>query len=323
MGMPPKRFLIALLVLLCSAPLVRGQLSEDYRFQGKVIDQHGKPIPTVRVTLHDSRTGTRLVFETDEDGTFDRRMIPLGVYDLTVEKPGYVPYLEHFDWSADSPQTVIKIAQIVLESEADRARKALGEKAAKLYEDAYAALVANDFQTARKKAEALLELGAGDYEYAVRFVIARSQAMQGEVDLAKAEYGRVLGLKPDLFEAHFDLAGLYERQGKTDDALREYRRAGEINPTDAETQYDLGVIYMKEKQDYEQARVHLAEALKLDPNHVQAIKALGLLNLWSAKPDVAEGMRLLKRYLELQPQAPDTAEIREILESFEPAAPTK
>jgi len=315
--MSAKRFLVALLILLGSAPLAWGQLSEDYRFQGKVLDQHGKPIPGVHLMLHDARRGTRIEFQSNDDGTFDRRMIPMGVYELTVEKAGYVPYLEHFDWSAAAPQTIIKIAQIVLESEADRTRKALGEKAAKLYEGAYAALVASDFPAARRDAEALLELGAGDYEYAVRFVIARSRAMQGEVDSAMAEYGRVLRLKPDLFEAHFDLAGLYEKLRKTDDALREYCRAAEINPVDAETQYDLGVIYMKEKQDYTQAQVHLAEALRLDANHVQATKALGLLNLWSAKPDIPEGVRLLKRYLELQPQAPDSTQIREILKSFE------
>jgi tetratricopeptide (TPR) repeat protein len=321
--MPAKRSLIAVLAVLFGSMLALAQLSEDYRFQGKVIDQHGKPIPTVRVTLHDPQVGTRIIFDTNPDGTFDRRMVPRGVYEASFEKAGYVTYLDHFDWSADASQTIVKVAQIVLESESDRARQELGEKASKLYEDAYAALVANDFPTARKKATELLALGAGSYEYAVRFVIARSMAMQGELEPAIAEYDKVLDLKSDLFEAHFDLAGVYEKQGKVNDALREYGRAGEINPSDAETQYDLGVILMREKQDYAQAIEHLTRAVELDPNHANAFKALGMVNLWSEKPDVPEGTRLLKRYLELEPKAPDTTQIREILKSFEDSAPSK
>ncbi len=317
--MRPSGWFVAMLAVLCCSPQARGQLSEDYRFQGKVIDQRGKPIPTVHVTLHDPQTGNRIVFDTEENGTFDRRMIPAGVYDATFEKSGYVSHQEQFDWSASGAETIIKVAQIVLESEADRARQELGEKAAKLYQGAYAALQEGDYPTARQKAEELLSLGAGSYEYAVRFVIARCQAMQGELDPAVEEYGRVLALKPDLFEGHFDLAGVLERQGKHDEALLEYARAEALNPEDAETQYDIGVILLKEKQDYEQARTHLARTVELIPTHSQAIKALAFANLWAEKQDLTEGLRLLRRYLELEPEAADAGQIREILQSFEDA----
>ncbi len=317
------RFCIGMLAVLFCATLVRGQLSEDYRFQGKVVDQHGKPIPTVHVILHDPERGTRIVFDTNEDGTFDRRMIGAGVYEATFEKSGYVSYRERFDWSASGAETIIKIAQIVLESEADRARMELGEKAAKLYQGAYAALQAGDYPTAREKAEELLSLGAGTYEYAVRFVIARSRAMQGELEPAVEEYGRVLALRPELFEGHFDLAGIFEKQGKHDEALLEYARAEALNPEDVETQYDIGVILLKEKQDYEQARAHLARAVELNPTHSQAIKALAFANMWAEKQDIAEGLRLLKRYLELEPEAADAGQIREILQSFDSAAGSK
>ena len=321
--MRASRFCVAILAVLCCSTQARGQLSEDYRFQGKVIDQYGKPIPTVHVILHDPERGTSIVFDTDEDGTFDRRMIAAGVYEATFEKTGYVSYQERFDWSESGAETIIKVAQIVLESERDRARKELGEKAAKLYEGAYAALQAGDYPTARQKAEELLGLGAGTYEYAVRFVIARSRAMTGELDLAVEEYRRVLNLKPDLFEGHFDLAGVLEQQGKHDEALLEYARAEALNPEDAETQYDLGVILLKVKQDYEQARSHLARAVELSPAHSQAIKALGFANLWAEKQDLTEGLRLLRRYLELEPAAADAAQIREILQSFENAPGTR
>jgi Tfp pilus assembly protein PilF len=310
------------LVLGLGAP-PRAQLSEDYRFQGTVVGQDGKPIPSVNVLLHDRQAGTRIVFVTNADGTFDRRMIPCGVYEASFDKTGYVGYTEHFDWSAMNAQTSIKIAHVVLEKESDRARRELGVKAAKLYEDAYAALVAGDPAKARAKAEELLALGAGNYEYAVRFVIARSYAMQNDNDNAVAEYNRVLALKPELFEAHFDLAGILEKQAKTDDALAEYRRAADLSPGDAETQYNIGAILLREKQDYDQAKIYLGRAVELNPDHSQAIKALGFANLWATQADIPEGVRLLKRYLELEPQAGDAAQIREIVKSFEPAPTTR
>jgi Flp pilus assembly protein TadD len=315
--------LALVLVAGLGAPPLRAQLSEDYRFQGTVVGQDGKPIPSVQVILHDRQAGTRIVFVTNEDGTFDRRMIPCGVYEASFDKTGFVGYTEHFDWSAMSAQTSIKIAHVVLEKESDRARRELGVKAAKLYEDAYAALVAGDAPTALKKANELLVLGAGNYEFAVRFVIARSLAMQGERDSAAAEYNKVLTLKPDLFEAHFDLAGVLEQLGKPDDALAAYRRAAELKPTDAETQYNIGAILLREKQDYDQAKTYLAKAVELNPAHSQAIKALGFANLWATQTNIEEGVRLLKRYLELEPQAGDAAQIREIVKSFEPAPASK
>jgi len=307
------------LAALLAAGSARGQLVEDYRFRGKVIDQHGKPIPKVQVSFHNLQTGARIEFTTEEDGTFDRRMIPHGIYEATFQKDGFVSHRESLDWSAAAPQTIEKVAQIVLENQADRARKELGKKAAKLYEDAYAALRLSDCVTARKNAEALLALGAGSFEYAVRFVLARCHAMKDEVEAAVAEYEKVLALKPGLFEAHFDLALLLEKQGNHTEALQEYAKAAELRPADAETQYNMGAILFK-KGDYEAAKPHLEKAIELNPAHSQAIKALGFADLQGEKKDVAAGVQLLKKYLELEPKAKDAAQIQEIVKAFEAAA---
>jgi len=63
--------------------------------------------------------------------------------------------------------------------------------------------------------------------------------------------------------------------------------------------------------------------VELSPAHSQAIKALGFTNLWAEKKDVPEGVRLLKKYLELEPNAADAAQIREIVRSFETSPGTK
>ncbi len=296
------------------------QLIEDYRFKGKVVDTAGMPIPKVQVTFRDVETGGRIVFTTKDDGTFDRRMIQHGVYEVSFEKEGYVSRTERFDWSLSPTGTIVKEATIVLENQSVRAKRELGKKAAALYEEAYAALAANDCPTARRKAEELLALGAGDWEYAVRFVLARCYAIQGELGSSVYEYRNVLALKPDLFEARFDLGLVLERQGKAEEALVEYAAAAELHPDDAEVQYNLGAGLFR-KQDLERARPHLEKAVALDSLHAQAAKALGFVHIQSQTKDLVAAKRLLQRYLDLEPDAADAAQIRALVQELEASVP--
>jgi tetratricopeptide (TPR) repeat protein len=312
-----RAWTVMTLILLLAASVARAQLQNDYRFQGKVVDQAGKPIPGAMITLHDPQTGSRIEIVTDAQGAFDRQNIPHGVYDATFAKEGYVTHAEHLDWSEVQPQTILKIAHIVLKSVAAQEASELGQKASQLYKEAYAALNANDCATAQRDARQLLALGAGQYEYAVRFVIARCLAHLNQLDQAQAEYDSVLALKPDLFEGHFDLAGLLERQGKHDPALQEFQKAAQLKPDDAETQYSIGAILLQDKQEFDSAKAYLGKAVQLAPDNAQAVKALGFANLWAEKKDIPEGVRLLEKYLELQPNAPDAGKIREIIKSFE------
>jgi Tfp pilus assembly protein PilF len=200
----------------------------------------------------------------------------------------------------------------VLRSEADSAKKAMGDKAAKLYEESYQALENEDCATASGKANEILKLGAGEYEYAVRFILARCAAMQNNMPEAAAEYRRVLALKPDFFEAQFDLASVLENQGKHEEALREYEKAAALKPQDAEVQYNLGAMLLKQNQ-FDQALPHLQAAASIDSTHALAAKALGFAYLQSEKKDLAASRRYFERYLVLEPNAPDAAQIREIV----------
>jgi tetratricopeptide (TPR) repeat protein len=317
-----RLLMAALLVTVAAAQPVRAQLLEDYRFQGKVVDQSGSPLAGVAVTLRDVVTGARIVFATGADGTFDRRMVPHAVYEASFALPGYVTRVEKFDWSFLPPEPMVKTAQVVLESQAHQAQLELGKKAAKLYETAYASLSAGDCDKATESATELLGLGAGSYEYAVRFVLARCAAMRGKLDEASSEYETVAKLKPDLFEAHFDLAMVRERQGRHDEALAEYAQAAALRPEDAEAQYNMGAILFNAKR-FEEARPHLERAVALNGTHAEALKALGYLNLQAEKKDLAAAADCLRRYLALRPAAADTTQVRELVKALAAAPPPR
>ena len=302
-------FVLCALVAVSAA---YAQMQEEYRFQGSVVDTNGKAIPSVRITLRDVSNGSRIEFTSKGDGTFDRRMIPHARYEAFFEKAGYSTHSQEFDWSNPPREVETVVAKIVLRSEADSAKKAMGDKAAKLYEESYQALENEDCATASAKANEILKLGAGEYEYAVRFILARCRAMQNNMPEAAAEYRRVLALKPDFFEAQFDLASVLETEGKHDEALKEYEKAAALKPQDAEVRYNVGAMLLKQNQ-FDQALPHLQAAASIDSTHALAAKALGFAYLQSEKKDLAQARRYLERYLALEPDAPDAAQIREIV----------
>ena len=309
---------VGVALLVGMAGPASAQLVEDYRFKGLVVDTAGRPIGGVHITLRDVETNARIVCTTHTDGRFDRRMIPHASYEAVFEKAGYISHTQPFDWSAPVTDVVTVEVKVVLETRVDQAKRDLGKKAAALYEASYAALAANDCPKARAKAEELRALGAGDYEYAVRFVIARCHAVEGRRPEAVAAYRQVLALEPDLFEAQFDLAMVLEQQGQHEAALAEYEKAAALHPADAEVQYNMGAILFRQNA-FDRARPHLEKATALDSTHAQAAKALGFTCLQSEKKDLAAAKRYLERYLALEPQAPDATQVRKIVADLEAA----
>lgn len=306
------RRIILVLVAVLVVRVAHAQMVDDYRFKGKVVDDAGKPIAGALLTLRDLEAGSRIEIKTHEDGTFDRRMIPAARYELIIEKPGFAPQKQAFDWSASPDETETVEVQVVLRSEKEDARQAMGKKAAALYEESYAALSKNDCATASAKANEILTIGAGDYEYAVRFILGRCHAVNNENADAIVEYEKVLALKPDFFEARFDLATTLEKEGQHDAALEQFEQAAALKPADASVQYNVGALLLQQQQ-FDRARPYLQTAADLDSTHALAAKALGFACLQGEKKDTVTAQRYLERYLQLEPQAADAAEVRAIV----------
>lgn len=297
---------------------VSAQLLEDYRFKGKTLTTSGEPLPGVAIKFYNTDSGKRIDFKSNDEGKFDRRLIPRGVYDVRFEKEGYVGKSERFDWQGVSTETIVQEAQIVLESHAEQAerdaqlaRAALGEKKAKLYSAAYDALGKSDCKKAKSKAEELLALGAETYEYAARFVVARCLRVLGDLDASILEYQKVIELKPDLFEAQLDLAILLSMKERFDESLKHFQAAGELHPEDATVQYEMGAMMFNQSKHAE-AIPYLEKTVSLDPSHARAQMALGYAILQSGG-DFAAAKVALSRFLELAPEDPNAATVQEIV----------
>ena len=64
----------------------------------------------------------------------------------------------------------------------------------------------------------------------------------GRTEQAVEFFKRALVVKPDLFEAHFNLAKVYDEAGQTEDAIAEYRRTIELTHVLPEAHNNLGLL---------------------------------------------------------------------------------
>ena len=129
-----------------------------------------------------------------------------------------------------------------------------------------------------------------------------------------AELHAALELAPGRLEAYGDVASLYLRAGELDAAADSLEQGLARGFRSAKHQYILGARYY-EKQAYEEAIKFLLQALEIDPGLAEAERSLaGALDQVGRE---AEALEHLRRYLELEPEAPDARRVRDRIREIE------
>jgi Carboxypeptidase regulatory-like domain len=89
-----------LMIKICSAILLSllfvGSLSaQTFRgtILGTVTDATGAPIPAAKVTVHSAETGIDRQASSGQDGTYSIPELPIGAYNVTVEKEGFATFM--------------------------------------------------------------------------------------------------------------------------------------------------------------------------------------------------------------------------------------
>ena len=93
--------------------------------------------------------------------------------------------------------------------------------------------------TLAQNIEEKLEKAAILYNEAIDFY------KQDEVDKSINNFKKALELKPDFYEAHYNLAQILMSLNKNDEALKSLEEIEKIKPDDTENLYNLGKIYFK------------------------------------------------------------------------------
>jgi len=133
-------------------------------------------------------------------------------------------------------------------------------------------------------------------------------------DVAKEALNHLIELNPNDVVAYSQLIELAIRQGQGDEAERLLDSAPAELKNDPVTHYNLGVQHWNVGDAAGAAR-SFEKAVELDPTMVDAWRQLGL-----AEANLGENGKAvehLKKYLELAPDAPDAAGLRQYVEKLE------
>ena len=106
-----------------------------------------------------------------------------------------------------------------------------------------------------------------------RIALARSYLATGDYDVALEEIAPILQAQPGNFDILM-IAGVARlKTGKVEQALDLFHRAKNLVPTDAYPRINIGAAYVVQKK-YGQALTEYEEALKLDPDRIDALGSL-------------------------------------------------
>ena len=135
---------------------------------------------------------------------------------------------------------------------------------------------------------------------------------EGRTDAAADRYRRTIAVEPDHWPSLNNLAVILTEEGDLDEALRLARRASELAPDEAAATDTLGQAMFRAGDP--EARAVLARAVEQDPRG--AIYRLHLARAEAAAGDVEAARMQAATALELDPEGPDSAEIRDFLEGL-------
>lgn len=309
---------IVLMTLLATLPaqenMGRG------RIVGQVVDENGAAVPAAKVVVQSLQGSTRFEGMTDKKGHFAMGGMGSGQWRITVTKEGYVSAY------VDMPVSQIKTSP----PQTLRMKNAAGAQGLRTHEVSRVLL---------DQGTALLEEGKFDealsaFEefssrypeiYAARLNIATAYLKKGDLDRAASEFRGVLdkavqvpgGTAMDKETCLRALSGLGEVALKNGDfaaAQDSFRKALEISPEDATAAYNVGEIFFS-NQKVDEAIPYFELAVRIKKDWPKAHLRLGLAYL--NKGDFDKALENLRKFVELDPQSPDAANVRATIAAVE------
>ncbi|MCG6980579.1 MAG: tetratricopeptide repeat protein [Deltaproteobacteria bacterium] len=136
----------------------------------------------------------------------------------------------------------------------------------------------------------------------LHYDLALTYDMKGVLDKAEYHLKQAIKLKPDYSDAYNYLGFVYFRQGRVQEAIEAYNTALDnlLYQNPQEAQLNLGVAYLSLK-DYQKAKVHLEEAIKIVPTFVAAYNTLG--KAYEGLRQYDKARRAYEQAMELNPES--------------------
>ncbi|MBI5640306.1 MAG: tetratricopeptide repeat protein [Nitrospirae bacterium] len=122
---------------------------------------------------------------------------------------------------------------------------------------------------------------------------------------------------PKNVDAWIKLGNTFMDTSRFNEAIESYQKALELDPKNVDVRVDMGTCYRGlGKPDL--AVKEYRRALEINPNHLNAHKNLGVVLMDDFK-DRTQAIKAFEKYLQLAPNAPDSAQVKQVIQSMKTA----
>lgn len=278
-----KFFMCCLAAIVLILPLANWaqetEEEESARLEGKVLDIEKKPIENAGITLKSLSLGGSFSYKTNKKGEFSFRKLFAGKYEVTIQKEGFKTYTGQMELGAGASQKV----EVVLAKELTQEQK-------------------------------------NQQEAVVAFTRATDLFKENKPDEAVQEFQKAIDLKPDFVEAYINKGILLFQQQKDEEAEKALLKAQELKPGEPKSKEVLGNIYFEKAKallqadKVDEAIEKLNLSLSYNPNYSYTHYLLGYA--YTKKGTKDEAIQQFEAFLQLEPNAPQAAKVKEILDSL-------
>lgn len=292
-----RKLLVRSLILGVFAVLVTAlatpAAAQTSSMRGRVVDEAGKPVAGVEVTItYIGDYDRQYSVKTNDKGEFARTALDPGRYNVLVKKEGLTGKANGIIVSLGE---VARLNDIVLQKltpgatqtdlSAEEAAKRNKRQAEleKMFNDASAQADAGQYDEALAVFNQIVTENthcAGCYAK-----IGDTYQKKGDLDNAEKSYLKAIDLDPNLADAYMALATLYNQQKKFDEAAKMAAKGNELKGAtgggDANSVFNQGIILWNQSKIAE-AKVQFQKAVDLDPKLAEA-------HYWLAMSMVNEG----------------------------------
>lgn len=294
--------LVLYLLLILYLPAYSGQTTGAA--EGHVIDgQTEEPISKAKVILVFAKSQTaRFELYSDKKGHFYKGGLTPGMYDVTVEKEGYLPMQSSLRIRlGDTPRVEIRLE--TYEGLSSQSTRLLDQGINLLSEDKYEEAI-------EKLTEAVLEEPSNPVSYYYR---GASYEKNGDRDKALEDYQKSIELKADFVLPISRTARIYAWQDDFEKAIEYYKRATDLGDQDTTTYFNYAGC-LTNNGNREEARIVFEKLLTLDENYSDAYYQLGLIYIGLGDAETAK--ELLRKFIDMDPENQNAALAKEILKSL-------
>jgi tetratricopeptide (TPR) repeat protein len=163
-------------------------------------------------------------------------------------------------------------------------------------------------QGARAKQIVEQELAKNPNRMALRFLLANTSYMVGDLPAAQREFEKLVAENPDYGDLYARLGQVYRQTGEHEKAIATLKKASELMPSNAIPSLTLGILH-ESRGETQMARTAYNEVLRRDPNQPIALNNLAYL-LAESGGDLDEALTLAQR---AKQRLPDNDEISDTL----------